>query len=325
MNIQNINPVNIYNNVSWNSSAKTPRFISFTSAKDISLQYVLEKHSKFLPERIIEEIKKLLASGKKELPQLWELHNQVYEPLMNAKSLEEVKSLYPELKDVQDMTILSKNRSKAVKAVRERMPLENFTLEYLKRIYSPKNQESIVKEFGFTMRSLLNWLNSKLNIKKLSGNYLNLIRMSNEEENNRIAECSRQAIYANPELQAQRQAKVTEHHRTPEYRAKKSKESKAFYARCPEHRDKVGLISQRTWDKCPEVKAALSAYTAQCSNFVRSALSKKRLGQQLSETERKAIGGYYQYFWDNNPVHKATYKRCRREAIKELKAEHLIY
>ncbi len=297
---------------------------AFKSAKDISLRYVLENHSKYLPERMRFEIKNLLESGEKELPQLWELHEKIYRPLMKASSLEEVKLRYPELNDVQEMTILENNSSKAVKAVCKIMPLEKFTLEYLKRIYTPKNQQTIVEEFGFTMRSLLDWLNEKLNIQKLSGNYLNLLRMSREEENNRIAECSRKAIYANPDLQKQRQAKVTAHHRTPEYRAKKSKESRKFYKEHPEHKQKVGLISQRTWDKCHEIKEALSAYTLNSSDYVKSVLSKRSKGKILTEKEKRAIQGFYSHFWNNNPEFKETYKRCRKEAIEELKQEGLI-
>ena len=292
--------------------------LSFGSAKDISLKYVLERHSRYLPERMINEIKALLASGEKDLPQLYELHNSVYKPLMEAKTLDEAKRLYPELSDVLEMTTLDGNRSKAVSAVRSKMPLEKFTLEYLKRIYAPRSQESIVKEFGFTMRSLVDWLNSKLNIKKLSGNYLNLIRMSNEKENERIAECSRKAIYANPELQAKRQAKVAEHHRTPEYREKKRQEMINFYKNNPKRAEIVGMISKLTWEKCPEIKEAFSDYTSKLSSYTRSALSKKLAGKRLTAQEQRAVGGYYKNFWETHKDLIPLYKQMRKEAAAEV-------
>ena len=314
MNIQSISPNYLNKNQIYN--------INFQSASDITLEYVYKKHSKYLPETMKIKIKELLSSGQKRLPKLYELHAEVYKNLFEAKSLEEVR-LYPEFRYVKDIKILENNRSKAVKAVRNQMPLENFTLEYLKKIYTPETQENIVKHYGFTNRSLLLWLNEKLGIQKLDGNYIQLLKMSNEEENSRIAELSRRAIYANPEAQKLRQEKVAAHHRTPEYRAKKRQEMIEFYQRNPEMAMNTRRISQLTWDKCPEVKDAMKAYTLSLSSYQRAVLSKKRQGEPLSENEKRAISGYYKNFWNQNEECKRLIRERRLEAIEELKNENL--
>ncbi len=293
--------------------------INFTSSADISLEYVLKNHNHFLPNRMKTKIENLLASGKKELPQLYELHAKVYQPLMNAKTLDEAKSIYPEYSDVIELSVLKNNRSKAIKAIRAKgIPFETFTLNLLKKLYRPSTQEELVKEYNFTNRNLMAWLLKKLNIQKLQGNYINLLRMSNETENTRIANLSRQAIYANPEIQAARQLKATEHHRSKSYRTKKRQEMINFYKQNPDRAEKVRLISKLTWEKCPEIKKALSAFTSETSDFTKNALRKRQQKKALSNTEQKAIQSYYKAFWSKHPEMKDIYSKMRIEAAKEI-------
>ncbi len=292
--------------------------MSFGSAKDITLEYVIKNHSKYLPQRVETEAKRVLESGNKNLPQLFELHNQVYKPLFEAKSLDEVKSIFPEFKDVIDVITLKDNRSKAIKAIEEKTQLENFTLDYLKKLYKPTGQDKLVQEYGFTNRNLLGWLNQKLNIKKLSGTYIKLIQMSDEKENSRIAELSRKALFADARVQEYRLTKAAEAHRTPEYRAKKQKEMIDFYKNNPEKAKKVGIISQKTWDSCPKIKQALSDYTKTLSPHVRRIIAKKRTGEPLSTDERRIVFGYYKGFWEQHADLKELYRERRIKVISEL-------
>lgn len=291
--------------------------VRFGSASDITLEYVLKKHSKFLPLSMLSRIKAAVTSGKTK--PLYEVHNEVYKDLFEAQTLEEAKSKYPELSDVKDVTAIADNRSKALKAILRLMPLDKFTLFYIKKLFAPSSQEQLVKELGFTNRNLLLWLNKKLNIRKLSGSYLKLLKMSDEKENARISELSRRAIYADSEAQKQRLERAAEAHRTPEYRAKKRQEMKEYYERHPETAKKTGLISKMTWDRCPEIKSAFSLYTKSLSYYVRKILSKKLAGEVLSENERKISFSYYRGFWEQNPELREIYRKRRLEVIKELK------
>ena len=298
---------------------KTNQKVSFGSASDITLSYVLKNHSRFLPKTMLDQITSMVQRGE-NMP-LYELHSKVYRGLFESKSLDEAKSQYEEFKEVKDVITLANNRSKAIKAILKLMPLEKFTLGYLKKLYQPISQEELVKEYGFTNRNLFLWLNSKLNIQKLSGSYLQLLKMSNEEENTRIAELSRRAIYANPLVQQMRCAKAAETHRTLEYRTKKRQEMKDFYIRHPEAAERTSMISKKTWDKCPEIKTALSDYTRGLSSYVKKVLSKKLSGAILTESERKITFGYYRGFWEQHPEMKSIYQQRRLEAIEELKEE----
>ena len=292
---------------------------SFKAAADINLKYILEKHPNMLPERMINEIRKIVSSESKEMVPLYELHSKVYASLIEAPSLDRVKEIFPEYSDVLELSILDGNRTKALKAIRGKgIALNEFTLDFLKKLCLPMEQDKLVEEYGLTNRSLLNWLMDKLNIPRFPNGYTNLIRMSNEEENSRIAELSRRAMFARPaEMRREIQEKVNIHHKTPEYREKKRLEMVNFYRHNPQKAKKVGDISQMTWDKCPEIKDALREYAQQSSPFIRGILRKRQRKQKLTQEESRTIKGYYKTFWDSHPEFVELYRKMRIEAVEE--------
>ena len=291
---------------------------AFQAASDITIKYVAEKHAKYVPERVLQRINFYLSSGKESLPSLREVHDEVYRPLMESTTLEQAKKIYPELSDVVDVSQHESNRSVAIKAIKAKMSLKDFTLDYLKKIYGLFSQEQLVTEYNFTNRSLIAWLNDKLHIKGFKSPYVKLLAMSDEKENARIAECSRQAIYRNPELQAKRQEKAAAHHRTQEYREKKRQEMKNFYIRKPEAARKTSYISQKTWDNCPEIKEAMIVYTQSRDPYTRQVLSKKRAGCKLSEKEHRIAYGFYKGFWEAYPELKQLYRERRMQVIETM-------
>lgn len=289
---------------------------NFTAASDITLKYVLTKRAQYLPESMLGEIKKICTSNPKELPTLQEVHQRVYQPLFNAKSLEEAKAIFPEFRDVIDILTLKDNRSKAVKAIKTKIPLENFTLQYLKQLYQPQKMEDLVKIYDLPNRSILSWLNQKLKIKKLCSSYIQILKLSDEKENQRIAELSRQAIFANPQAQQKRLAKAAESHRTPEYRAKKRQEMIDFYKRNPEAANKTRFISKETWKKCPEIRKALAEFKNGKSTYIQAILTKTQY-KNATPTERRIIRGFYKEFWKTHPDMKEQYRKARLDVIKE--------
>ncbi len=294
------------------------RTVSFGAASDITIEYAIKKHSKYLPQSIIKRIRELINTGHRDKP-LKEVHEEVYKELFEAKTLDEAAEKFPEFAGVKDVVELSKNRSKAIRFLLKIMPLEKFTLDYIKKLYRPTSQDKLVNEYGFTNRSLLAWLNTKLNITKLSGSYIKLLKMSDKNENERIAELSRQAIYANTEAQKYRLQRAAEAHRTTEYRNKKSREMKDYYLRHPETAQKTGFISKMTWDRCPEIKEALSKYTNNLDSYTKTVLSKKVSGRGLDEKEKRISSKYYSDFWKQHPEFKKIYRERRLEVIEELK------
>ena len=322
MNIQSVNSyIQNYNNYNQNKTVSAP---NFKAASDLTLHYMLKHRASYMPQSVLDKMKELCATQFHGLPTLEELHHKVYAKLMSAKTLEEAKALYPEFKEVKDSAILKGNRSLAVKAIEKQMPIEDFSLAYLKDLYSLTTADDIVKKYGFTNRNILNWLNERLSIPKPKSNYHNLVNMTNEAKNNRIAEASRQAIINNPEAQKQRLAKAAETHRTPEYREKKRQEMIDFYRREPAAAYRVHQISQMTWDRCPQIKAALAEFTYEQDGILKKALQDRTRGEKLDPAQKRMIAGYYKRFWEKHPEYREQYRQSRLEVIEEMKKEGLI-
>lgn len=290
----------------------------FTAASDITAGYLLKNRAKFLPKRILEKCECLVRENKADM-RLEELHKEVYANLFSAKSLDVLKAEYPEFEGVIDAIALKDNRSKAIKAIKAKMPLEDFTLDYIKRLYAPTPETELVEFYNFPNRSILNWLNNTaLKIPKLPGNYLTLYKSSTEEGNKRIAELSKLALERDPQRRRYFFKRAAEAHRTPEYRKKKRQEMIDFYERNPEAAEKVGLISQMTWDKCPEIKEAFGRYFESLSRYKKSVFSKRNNRKNLNDIEARTLKGVYKSFWKTHPEFIEQYRQARLEVIKEL-------
>ena len=324
MNIQALNFVNYNRYSNIQSAQKQTIQPSFCAASDITLNYVLKKNEKYLPKRIADEIRKFNAHPHDNVPTLIEFHNKVYEGLFNAKTLDEVKQLYPEFKDVLELTAIKDSRSKAVKAIKEQMTLEQFTLQYLKDLYTPIQMDKLVEKYKVPNRSILHWLNDQLHITKLNTNYINLLRMSDEAENRRIAELSRQAIFNDMPAQTARLKKAADAHRTPEYIEKKRQEMIDFYRRNPDRAITTGQISRMTWERCPEIRIALRDFTQEQPLLVKQVLAAKRNHRKLNENQRRIVRGYYKRFWEQHPDMREMYRKARLDVIDSIKKGELV-
>ena len=291
---------------------------TFGSAAKLNLKYILEKHRKKLPESVLKRVLKLSELEIDKLPTLKDLHNYIYTPLQEAKSLDEVRGIYPEFKDVIDLKDYKTKHSKAIESIKQNMPLEGFTLDFIKKLYAPTKMDELVKFYGVKNRSSLEYLAESLGIKKLSGMYLNLYRLSDEVENARFAKKA-QSYVRTPEARKKCNERAIATHRTPEYRAKKRKEMIDFYKKNPEVAQKTAQISKMTWDSCPEVKEAFALYRKHLDPSTRRVLAKGLVGEKMNDFERKVFGGAMKEFWESHPQMRTIYQQRRIEVIEKLK------
>lgn len=295
------------------------RFIpNFCAAKDMNLRYILDRHSQELPVRMFDAIQNILKKQKSKLPTLHDLHLEIYQPLIRAKSLQEVKKYYPEFEEVVDLCELDGLRSKAADGIKNMAADKEFTLDLLKLLYAPMRLEDIAKFYDVQYRSAISYLMEILKIPKLSKTYIRLFSLSDEVENRIFAEKSLKALKT-PEAIKKCNENSAAAHRTPEYREKKRQEMIDFYKRTPDAAERVRMISQMTWDRCPEIKAAMALYTAQQTSFVLSTLAKRTNGARLNTVEKRAVASYYKKFWDAHPDLKKLYSQRKLEVVEELK------
>ena len=300
-----------------NVQQKNP-YINFGAAKDINLKYIMRNRSYLLPARVQDAVSDILERGGglplKELPTLKEVHERTYAPLMQAGSLEEVRVLFSEFRDVRDFTEIAKKFARSARVIATRMNLEDFSLDCLKKIWSGMPQEEIVKSYGFSCRDVLSKICKTLHIPKPEGNYLVLLKNSDEEGNRRVADMTRRHLDVccrNLEL-------ANKANRTPEARAKHAESMRRFYEEHPERRELLSLISQTTWNKCPHIKQAMAVYTKFQPPRVLEAIDKQKAGIKLSEDDVRLVQDFYRRFWANFPNLRDDFSQARMEAFKEL-------
>ena len=294
----------------------------FGSAARLNLNYILNTHSKELPERVLKKASEICELAPDKLPTLKDLHDHIYYPLVHANSLDEVKALYPEFRDVIDLKDYKTNHSRAIRDITKNMPVEGFTLDFLKKLYMPVKMDDLVSFYGVKNRSSLTYLAESLGIKKLSGQYLQLYKLSDEAENSKFAKKAMSYV-SSPEIIKKRDERAAAAHRTPEYRAKKRQEMIDFYKRNPKAAEKVSLISRLTWDNCPEVKEAFAKFRENLSGLSKKVLIKGLAGEKLSESERRIFSTSMKNFWGNNPEMKALYRERRIEVVKKMNSDEL--
>lgn len=303
-----------YNNN--NSQSQQVESMNFGAAKDVNLYYIMRRRSHLLPKRIFDEVSKVVEEGSEGgLETLKELHTRVYKPLMDAKTLDEAKSKYTEFEGVLDFTTIARRFSRSAKVISEQMPLDEFSLDCLKKIWSGMPQEDITKSYGFSSRTVLVKICNALHIPKPSGNYLVLLKNSDEIANQKTAEATRRHL----DICRKNLALANIANKTPEAREKHALAMRQFYNDHPERRQEISLISKRTWDKCPEIRDAKAKYFLTLAPYQKAVLKKQSAGLPLTAQDRRVIGAVHKGFWDKYPEFKTIYSQARREAAREVK------
>ena len=167
----------------YNSSYNQNLYFKGGRTKPLDLITALRKHKDVLPLRVQQEAQNSIRLGYGNLPTLKELHQKTYALLNECKTLEEVKSIYPEFSGVQSATGIFQHARGNIKTLKSQGKLnESLSLQILKDYWhNLKNQEEIAKDLGLTNRSALTYLLEKLHIPVFGKNYKTLILSSDPE------------------------------------------------------------------------------------------------------------------------------------------------
>ena len=308
MRINCIQSYSLYNQNNFNKS------LSFeASGKPLTLKYVVEKRSNLLPTRVLESAKKCLLDLSLKTKSLLALHKEIYAPLLECKTLNEVKRLYPEFEDITNEIKFKKPKSIYAKLFMERTENENFALKMLQEIWANlKNKDEIALELGMNSRSSLEWALGQINFVPLSSSYKKLLIASDVEGNKTIADKTRAWNALHPDLMYAHNKKAAQGCKTDKYREAQSKRMKQYDKEHPERREKISKTLKEGWQKCPEVRKAMSEFSKKESSFLKGALCKKTANKKLTEEEKRALAGFYKRFWDSHPELKAVYAEARK-------------
>ncbi len=330
MQIRSVTPYFNYQNTTTRPVAPSARpmvnraavadTVSFGAAKDLNLRYIMQKREHLLPKSVKNVVEAELARAQGQnismLPTLKEVHNIVYAPLFSAKTLEEARLNCPDFADVRDFTEIARDFPRSTKMISEHLPIEEFSLDCLKKIWSGMPQEEVAKSYGFSGRGVLAKICQRLNIPKPEGNYLVLLKTCEEEGNSKVAEISR--CYIKTSMKNLKRANKA--NKTAKARAKQAESMRRFYIENPDRRREVSEISRLTWEKCPEIRKAQVEMLSDEPAYVQIATGKQCHGCAISANESRSIKTFYKKFWEKYPEFREAYARARREATAEVRS-----
>ncbi len=304
------------------SSIKFNQKPAFTGGKPIDLYYILEKRSNLLPERILKKVRRIVDKGTKPLPTLKEVHLKTYAPLLECKTLDEAKSLFPEFSGMKEAHISFKRYSNNIKKLVAGGYLEdNFSLKILQEFWGKlKSQDEVAKEMGLDGRTSLAWVLQKIGFVNYNTNYKTLLMASSPDSRAKIAAKTMAWNAAHPDLMRARNKHAAQFCKTPEYRKAHSQRMKEYDKLHPERIKKIREFDKAVWEKIPEVRAAMTQFAQEQSTFTRLVIRKEIQGNLLDAREARAKKGFYKKFWQAHPEMLKRYK----EAHKLVREERLL-
>lgn len=288
----------------------------------INLKYIMEKRDYLLPQRVKEQVGKIMERNPKNMPSLLEVHNSVYAPLAECKSFDEVKKLFPEFSGIKEQVVYERN-SVYSRNFQNRTD-ENFALDVLKKFWVElKTKDEIAQDFGMPNRSSLEWILKKINFVSYPLNYKTLLKSSDSTGNAKIAAKTTAWNSMHPDLMRAHNKRAAQGCKTPEYRQTQSARIIALDSQNPQRREKISKYTKRVWELCPEVKHAMSEFSKEAPSFIIACVSKKLRGENLNALESRMCKAFFSRFWRLNPEMRETYARARAIASMELHANKL--
>ena len=249
--------------------------VSFgVSGRPLKLKYIVENRSYVIPERVLNEAKKILAEEKSGvLPSLLEIHKKLYKPLLECKTLEQAKELFKEFAEVkEEISFIKNNHYK--RDFEERTKGESFALKMLKEYWGElKTLKEITESYGMRNRASLEWPLQQINFPRFHNQYKNILLASDTEGTKVLAK------------------RITDHDKRDSSRREKI--TKALYAR---------------WLSNPNIRQAMSEFASSEGPRYRKILDKISAGIPLTEAEKRINKGFFNRFWAKNSHLKTTEK-----------------
>ena len=153
LDLKDLYPQNYTNNISFGAKTNQQK-----------LDYIGEEN--FPNETILNRYKEVIANGEDK--KLYQIHSEYYANLLDCETLDEVKELYPEFKNVSESkNLTSPHKQSIVHKIRANeipnLSLEDLSLTLLKNHYAKMiGINSIEKNNGIdgkTLRKLFSMLN----------------------------------------------------------------------------------------------------------------------------------------------------------------------
>lgn len=304
------------------SNPQSIKRVSFEGIKSIDLNYVLQNRAYLLPERVSKKAIEIVQSGSSEMPTLKQVHQDIYAPLLECKTLDEVKEIFPEFSGVKEVHSAFQRNGKNIKKLKKNGTLENnLSLKLLQDVWAKlKPQDEIVRDLGLAGKSGLGWILKKIGFVNYGSNYRTILMSSDPEGRALIAAKTTAWNAAHPDLMYKKNKHAAQFCKTPEYRKAHSERMIEYDKSHPERREKIRDFYLAVWAKVPEVRNALSEFAKAQDSYIRSVIMKDLSKSQMTLEELRIKKNFYKKFWNAHPDLKMKYK----EAFKQVKEERAL-
>ncbi len=315
INSMQIFSIQNYSNNSYSLKSKSqPTFEK--GGKTLTLEYIVSKHEKLIPERVLLKAKEVLAKTWQKKPTLIDIHKETYAPLLSCNTLDEAKALFPEFSEMAEKVVY-KRKSRFAKEFKERTD-ENFALKMLQEFWAKlKTKEEIAQDFGMTSRTTLEWPLEQIGFVSYPSNYKTILRASDPEGNKIITGKTKLYNQLHPDLMYAHNKKAAQACKTPEYREAQRQRMLEYDSKHPERIQKISEHSTIMWQEAAEVRKEMSEYITKNEPIeVRRIFAKKIKGIPLRAAEYRMVRGAYSRFWEANPQLRQNLSEASLRASK---------
>lgn len=293
---------------------------NFGASKPKTLFEIYRKHSFVIPQRVRKVVEKELLENVLSSKNLRDIHLEVYKPLLDCKTLDEARNLFPEFREVLDLTAFLKKKSQNIKKIEKVLPLEEFSLTMLKEKWGKcKTKDEIAQTLGLKDRSALGWFLDMIRMPNFDKNYQVVLNSCNKEKRELMAQKTRAYNLLHPDLMRAHNKNAAQALKKEDVRKKLSQNMKEYDVLHPQRREKIGRYSKAVWDLCPDVKNALREFSFNAKGYYRVIMAKRQAGTPLSDGEKRMLSSYYKEFWDSNPALKKQMEEARKLVSSLLK------
>lgn len=341
----------INNNIQKNNYGKLPstnQYLAFTGGYSLDLGQTIkqldklaQKNSSVYPPNIREWAGMILEEGNKTKETLISIHKKYFANLKECFSLDEIKSKFPEFKDV-----ISSDNAKVSKG----SFLDKFQKGELEFFDNDEDLSvQLIKLYwgeGFSLNDLkryadgqdLYYTMTKLHIPTANRDYGHVLKFSDPEYNERLtremtekrlAALDRKAQMQDGEpvyikrgpLSAEHRQKISEslkkyYQETPERIYDMSERQKEFYRQNPEKAEEISLVLNKAWNifGADRIKAAMSRFMK--SKGVKS-FNPESNPIDMPKEQSKLL----KQFWGSNEWARKSFSKNMEYAWKKVKED----
>lgn len=309
------------------------RPISFAGRKVIDLSYVLKNRSHLLPERVLEKVQEIVVSKPQKMPTLKEVHEKIYAPLLECKTLEEAQKLFPEFTDIKEANISFKRITGNIRKLQESGRLEDkFSLKMLQGLWANlKSQDEIAKEMGLGGRTSLTWVLQKIGFVNYNTNYKTLLMSSDPEKRAVIAAKTTAWNALHPDLMRARNKHAAQYMKKAENRAAQSDRMKKHFEEHPERREQVSRTSKEYWsvsERRQMLSDKLKKYAKEHPEKARNSSELAKKAWATLDDIKILMSDYVRIFIEKNPktnsaIREVLRKRKLGESLNEFETNLL--